>query len=343
MSLKVELLEASFDKIKPRAKAFGESFYNHLFTMYPEAKPLFANTDMLAQREKLIKSLVLVVSNLRSPDFLTETLQGLGSRHVEYGALPEHYPLVGNALLTTFEEYLGDEWTDEVKQAWVEAYGAITEIMLEGADYDQAAVSLEAATPAPSPANNNGSPLKAELLEQSLAKVTPQANAFGDSFYHNLFTMYPAAKPLFASTDMKAQRTKLINSLVLVVENLRSPDVLSKTLKGLGSRHVKYGALPEHYPLVGNALLTTFEQYLGDDWTDQVKQAWVEAYGAITELMLEGADYDQAAVSLESAAPPEPIITEYTQETHPDELNWSVLGGAFVGGGILTILLLLIL
>jgi nitric oxide dioxygenase len=152
MSLKVELLEESFDQVKPRAKAFSESFYDNLFEMYPAAKPLFASTDMIAQREKLIKSLVLIVSNLRSPQVLTDTLQGLGSRHVEYGALPEHYPLVGNALLATFEEYLGNAWTDETKQAWVEAYGAITEIMLDGANYAKEEVELTS-VPGVIPAN----------------------------------------------------------------------------------------------------------------------------------------------------------------------------------------------
>ena len=39
-------------------------------------------------------------------------------------------------------------------------------------------------------------------------------------------------------------------------------------------------------------------KYLGDAWTPDVKQAWVDAYGAITELMLEGADYSSEAVAL---------------------------------------------
>ncbi len=134
--------------------------------------------------------------------------------------------------------------------------------------------------------------LQVEVLEESFEKVKPQANEFVTSFYDNLFTANPEAKPLFGSTDMAAQKKKLLGSLVLVVENLRKPEVLSDALKGLGAKHVEYGALPAHYPLVGGALLTTFEQYLKEDWTPEVKQAWVDAYGAITTLMLEGADYD---------------------------------------------------
>ncbi|MBC6478965.1 MAG: flavohemoprotein [Hormoscilla sp. GM7CHS1pb] len=134
MSLNVELLEQSFDLIKPRADEFSTSFYNNLFTDNPEAKPLFANTDMETQKKKLMDSLVLVVDNLHQPDVLTKTLKELGARHVEYGTLSEHYPLVGGAILKTFESYLGSDWTPEVKQAWVDAYGAITELMLAGAE-----------------------------------------------------------------------------------------------------------------------------------------------------------------------------------------------------------------
>jgi len=37
MSLQVEVLEQSFDEVKPRADEFVNSFYNNLFTANPEA------------------------------------------------------------------------------------------------------------------------------------------------------------------------------------------------------------------------------------------------------------------------------------------------------------------
>lgn len=142
MSLQVEVLEQSFEQIKPQANEFVSSFYENLFSANPEAKPLFAHTDMAKQKKMLLSSLVLVVENLRKPEVLSSTLQGLGARHVKYGALPEHYPLVGNALLKTFADYLGEQWTPTVEQAWTEAYGAITALMLDGADYSPEDVVL---------------------------------------------------------------------------------------------------------------------------------------------------------------------------------------------------------
>ncbi len=143
MSLQVELLERSFEAIKPQADAFVASFYDHLFTAYPEAQSLFANAKMQEQQKKLLSTLVLVVNSLRQPNVLSSTLRGLGARHIQYGALPEHYPWVGNALLATFEQYLTEKWTPQVKQAWVDAYNAITELMLDGANYEREKLQLD--------------------------------------------------------------------------------------------------------------------------------------------------------------------------------------------------------
>jgi len=335
-ALNVELLEQSFEKVKPHASEFASSFYENLFTDYPAAKPLFAQTDVKEQSKKLLASLVFVVENLRKPGELTGALQGLGARHVKYGALPAHYPLVGNTLLKTFEQYLGDDWTPETEQAWTDAYGLITEVMLEGADYSEDEIQLE-----PSIAEvDETTGLKVGLLEQSFEKVKPHADEFASSFYENLFADYPAAKPLFAQTDVKEQSKKLLASLVFVVENLRKPGELTGALQGLGARHVKYGALPEHYPLVGNTLIKTFGQYLKSDWTPAVEAAWVDAYGLITEVMLEGADYSPESVSLDS--PGDAVAVDTSTETDGIKPG-PMLGGLIGGGAVILVILLLLL
>jgi len=135
MALNLELLESSFLQIKEQESTFTTHFYTNLFTDYPEVKPLFANTHMDEQAKKLFKSLVLVVESLRTPDALTKSLSGLGTRHVQYGVLPNHYPMVGSALLKAFSICLEDAWTQETEQAWIEAYATVTQLMLHGAEY----------------------------------------------------------------------------------------------------------------------------------------------------------------------------------------------------------------
>jgi len=142
MSLNIELLEQSFETVKAHNAEFSANFYNILFAEYPDVKPLFANTNMKEQGDHLYKSLVFVVVNLRKPEILSDTLKGLGTRHVKYGTLPHHYPIVGSVLLKTFAQILGNAWTPEVYQAWVDAYRAVTKLMLEGADYPSDILNL---------------------------------------------------------------------------------------------------------------------------------------------------------------------------------------------------------
>jgi hemoglobin-like flavoprotein len=165
----------------------------------------------------------------------------------------------------------------------VDAFSAIADQMLKGANEIHGAVELEhsaiiASSETPTASNvaeKEANELPADLLEKSFATIKPRAEEFVASFYENLFLAHPEVKPLFAKIDMATQQKKLLNALILVVENLRNPESLGQVLSALGARHVGYGAIPKYYPAVGQALLTTFEQYLQADWTPEVKQAWV--------------------------------------------------------------------
>lgn len=132
MALKVELLEESFRELAPRGEEFVEAFYERLFDMFPEIQYLFKDTDMEAQRKKLLGALVMVIENLKKTEILGPALQELGKRHEDKGVQREHYPMVGVSLLKTFEDFLGDKWTLEVREAWAEAYDGIVGLMYSG-------------------------------------------------------------------------------------------------------------------------------------------------------------------------------------------------------------------
>ena len=140
--LELQLVEQSFELIKVQEELFAAKFYDNLFVANPSLQPLFEDTDVAEQGRVLHKTLILIIENLRKHDLLDGSLRGLGARHVEYGVLPEHYPVVGSALLKTFAQVLNDKYTPETEQAWVNSYGDIVELMLEGAEYSQEEVQL---------------------------------------------------------------------------------------------------------------------------------------------------------------------------------------------------------
>ncbi len=127
------LLKESFDLVVPYKDAFAHSFYERLFTDYPQTQPLFAQTDMRRQEGSLVATLAAVIAGVERGDNLIPILQQLGQRHKRYGAKAEQYPLVGAALLETFHQYLRSRFTPAMQEAWEEAYEIISTRMLEGA------------------------------------------------------------------------------------------------------------------------------------------------------------------------------------------------------------------
>jgi hemoglobin-like flavoprotein len=133
MTLNLDALETSFDQIAPRGDELMDVFYARLFSVAPSVKPLFAGTDLKRQKAMLLAALVLLRRSLRDLDSITPALRELGARHVRYGALPEHYPVVGEVLIATMSEIAGDAWKPEYTAAWQEAFGVVQEVMLQGA------------------------------------------------------------------------------------------------------------------------------------------------------------------------------------------------------------------
>ena len=82
---------------------------------------------------------------------------------------------------------------------------------------------------------------------------------------------------------------------VLLRRSLRDLDSVTPALRELGARHVRYGAQPAHYPVVGQVLISSMAQVAGDAWTPEHEQAWTEAFAIVADAMLQGAQSVEAA------------------------------------------------
>lgn len=128
----VELVQSSFEKVKPIADHAAELFYQRLFELGPSLRHLFKG-DMKQQERKLMHTLALAVEGLRQPEEIIPAVQDLGRRHASYEVKDEYYDIVGQALLWTLAQALGVEFTAPVRKAWEEAYTFLSEIMKEAA------------------------------------------------------------------------------------------------------------------------------------------------------------------------------------------------------------------
>jgi hemoglobin-like flavoprotein len=133
-------------------------------------------------------------------------------------------------------------------------------------------------------------PTQIELIRTSWAAVEPIADVAATLFYERLFEQDPAVRRLFRKTDMAAQKKNLMQTLTVVVKGIDRLDDLVPAVEALGRRHAGYGVRPEHYDIVGAALLWTLEQGLGDAFTNDVRDAWAEAYGTLAAVMIAAAE-----------------------------------------------------
>ena len=140
--------------------------------------------------------------------------------------------------------------------------------------------------------------LDLEALETSFDLIAPRGDDLMDAFYARLFEAAPAVKPLFAGTDMKRQKTMLLGTLVLLRKSLRDLDPIVPKLRELGARHVAYGAQPEHYPVVGQALIGAMAEVAGPAWLPEYERSWGAAFEIVAGAMIEGAEL----ASLDAAA-----------------------------------------
>ncbi len=112
------------------AEAVGGLFYNRLFMIAPEVRPLFAYTSHPEQSRKLLTMLGYVISRLNSLETVLDDVSQLAQRHVRYGVKDHHYAWVGDALLWTLEQGLGTAWTTSVQDAWTACYTLLAETMI---------------------------------------------------------------------------------------------------------------------------------------------------------------------------------------------------------------------
>lgn len=123
------LVQSTWELVLPIADQAAVLFYDRLFVLDPELRPLFSRGDMAEQRKKLMQMITVAVRGLDRLDELVPAVQALGQRHVAYHVRERDYATVGEALLWTLEQGLGAAFTSEVREAWTLTYVTLADVM----------------------------------------------------------------------------------------------------------------------------------------------------------------------------------------------------------------------
>ncbi|GAX29564.1 hypothetical protein FisN_24Lh015 [Fistulifera solaris] len=135
----------SVKRTKDYEKVAGTKLFRRLFDKCPQAKLLFGfpididvDSPELLQSKRFIAQAIYFWNmidtslNMLGPDIelLTEIMTELGTKHVVYGVKPDMFPIMGDALVWTLKEMLGDKFTEESEESWKETYGALSADMI---------------------------------------------------------------------------------------------------------------------------------------------------------------------------------------------------------------------
>jgi NAD(P)H-flavin reductase/hemoglobin-like flavoprotein len=131
----------------------------------------------------------------------------------------------------------------------------------------------------------------ARLVKESWMLVGDRSHKFAGYFFARLFLSHPELRDLFP-VQFDVQRSPLLQGLLTGLEYLGDPERLDDYFRSLGRGHRKFGVLPEHYEMVGFALMDTLRAFAGQDWSIEYDQAWLDAYQLVADKMMAGAEAD---------------------------------------------------
>lgn len=128
----IQLVQQSFEQVKPIVETAADLFYDRLFELDPGLRPMF-KSDLSEQKRNLMTTLSFAVAGLKKPERILPAVRQLGARHMGYGVQEQHYQTVGQALLWTLAQGLGEQFTAEVEEAWTAVYVTLASAMQEAA------------------------------------------------------------------------------------------------------------------------------------------------------------------------------------------------------------------
>lgn len=119
-SEQIELIRDSFHRLEPDAEV-AEKFYDRLFEIAPELRSMF-RSDMTGQGMRFMRTMRVIVQYLDEPESLRPYLRKLAEGHAAYGVKAKHFKPMGQALIWTMRQALGDEFPEGADDAWEAAY-----------------------------------------------------------------------------------------------------------------------------------------------------------------------------------------------------------------------------
>lgn len=133
------------------------------------------------------------------------------------------------------------------------------------------------------------------LSERTIALVkatVPALEAHGMDIVHEMYSRMfqdPEIRDLFNQShhgDTGSQPRALTGAILAYAKNIDNLAALAAAVERIAQKHVGLQILPEHYPHVANALLGAIAHVLGDAASEEILNAWGEAYWFLANILI---------------------------------------------------------
>lgn len=125
----IDIVKATAPAVAKNAENITTRMYEILFSTYPQTKELFIDSDP-EQHKKLAAAVGAYAANIDNLAVLSKAVEKMATTHVRTKVKPEHYPMVGVSILGAIKDVLGEAASEDVLNAWKEAFFFLADILI---------------------------------------------------------------------------------------------------------------------------------------------------------------------------------------------------------------------
>lgn len=141
-----QIIKATVPVLAEHGVTITSHFYKRMLNAHPELKNIFNSAHQATgtQPAALAHSVWAYAANIDNLGALGAAVSRIGHKHASLGVTADQYPIVGEHLLASIKEVLGDAATPAILDAWAAAYQQLADIFI---NYEKDLYETAAKTP----------------------------------------------------------------------------------------------------------------------------------------------------------------------------------------------------
>jgi len=129
----IELIKTCVPILAEHGKTITTTFYGNVLGSHPDLKNLFSHSAQQNghQASALAGALHAYAANIDNLSALLPLVERIAQKHASIFVQPEQYHVVGEGLLASLKQILGDAFTQELFDVWFKAYWLLARIFID--------------------------------------------------------------------------------------------------------------------------------------------------------------------------------------------------------------------